>query len=134
MIYGIGTDIVDVKRIDEVISRQGERFIERVLSPAECAEAAQVKSQTLDGARSFTRFVAKRWAAKEAFAKAFGLGIGEVVSFQDITISHDEHGKPLLLLSESLQAAMTAAGAGQSHLTISDEAEYAVAFVVIERR
>jgi holo-[acyl-carrier protein] synthase len=128
MIYGVGTDIVSVKRMEEALTRHGERFLARVLSDQERGEMPE----GLDLARGLARFLAKRWAAKEAFGKAFGTGIGATVSFHDVTISHDEKGKPLIVISEALQAAMLAAGAGGAHISISDEVEYAVAFVVID--
>ena len=78
------------------------------------------------------RFLAKRFAAKEAFSKALGTGLRGPVSFQNITVTHDDLGKPLLLLATELQAFLHAKGIQHSHLSISDERNLAAAFVVLE--
>lgn len=124
MIYGIGTDIVSVKRIEDALLRFGDRFLHRVLNEAEVAEYAQTAQPA--------RFLAKRFAAKEAFSKAFGTGIGADVNWHDVSVSHDAQGKPLFALSPALAARMAAKSVASSHISISDESEYAVAFVVME--
>ena len=90
MVIAIGTDIVEIARIAEVLERQGERFIDRILT---------VSEKTLYNQSKSVSFVAKRFAAKEAVAKAFGTGIGRGVSFQDIVISNNAKGAPLVELS-----------------------------------
>ena len=125
MIYGIGTDLVNIKRIEEALLRFGDRFLHRILSEEEVAEYAQTSQAA--------RFVAKRFAAKEAFSKAFGTGIGESVGWHDVSVSHDESGKPLIRTSEVLQAKLYARQIIHTHLSITDEAEQALAFVVIEK-
>lgn len=124
MIYGVGTDIVAVKRLATAMERHGESFLDRVLSADEKAELPELPS-----ARA--RFLARRWAAKEAFAKAFRTGIRGAVSLSAIQVGHDPDGAPSLNFSAELakildQRHLTA------HLSISDEHDYAVAFVVIE--
>ncbi len=125
MIYGIGTDLVNIKRIEETLFRFGDRFLQRILSEeevAECAKSAQP-----------ARFVAKRFAAKEAFSKAYGTGIGESIGWHDIRITHDTLGKPLIETSAVLRDKLQALDITQMHLSITDEAEQALAFVVIEQ-
>jgi holo-[acyl-carrier protein] synthase len=128
MIFGIGTDIVSVARIENALTKHGERFMDRVLS----AEEVKAMPETLDLARGLGRFLAKRWAAKEAFAKALGTGIGDTLSFQDITISHDEKGKPIVVASEALKVQLASRNVTRMHVTISDETEFAIAYVVLE--
>ena len=125
MIYGIGTDLVNIKRIEEALFRFGDRFLHRILSEEEVAEYAQTSQSA--------RFVAKRFAAKEAFSKAFGTGIGESVGWHDVRVSHDELGKPLIHASEPLQEKFRVRQIARTHLSITDEAEQALAFVVIEK-
>jgi holo-[acyl-carrier protein] synthase len=125
MIYGIGTDIVEVSRIEEALQRHGDAFARRILTDNEW-DAFQ-HSQTK------ARFLAKRFAAKEAFAKALGTGLRAPATFQNIGISHDQLGKPTLTLQPELQAALVAKGITHRHLSISDEKALAVAFVVLEK-
>lgn len=89
MIYGIGVDIEEISRICEVTDQA--RFVKKVLTPNEIAVY-----QTLNAKRG-AEFLAGRWSAKEAYSKAFGTGIGQAVSFQDLEILDDENGKPVLV-------------------------------------
>lgn len=125
MIYGIGTDIVEVVRIEESLSRFGDVFARRILNNAEWQEyeASRVKA----------RFLAKRFAAKEAFAKALGTGIRGAASFENIGIGHDDLGKPEFQLAPALQQWLVEKGVGHLHLSISDEKALAAAFVVLEK-
>jgi holo-[acyl-carrier protein] synthase len=124
MIFGIGTDIVEVSRIEESFARFGEQFAQRILSEREwlAFEQSQVKS----------RFLSKRFAAKEAFAKALGTGLRAPATFQNIGVAHDDLGKPVFDLGGDLQRYLDARGIRFCHLTISDEKALAVAFVVLE--
>ncbi len=124
MIFGIGTDIVAVKRMAEYWQRHGERGLEKMLAPAE-REACRA---SLDPGR----FLAKRFAAKEALGKAFGTGVRAPVLLPDIAVLHDELGKPSLVFSPALAAHFSARGL-IAHLSISDEQDYAVAFVILEK-
>ena len=124
MIYGIGTDIVAVARVGESLSRHGERFAERILAPSEMLAYATAKDKG--------RFLAKRFAAKEAFAKAFGTGLRAPTTLHAIAVAHDELGKPLYSLDEALADLLRLKGLS-AHLSISDEREYVVAFAVIEK-
>lgn len=124
MIYGIGTDIVEVGRIESSIEKFADDFAERVLAESEMASyhESQIKA----------RFLAKRFAAKEAFSKALGTGIREPATFQNIAVTHDELGKPMLVLAKELQDFLSTKQITQMHITISDERNLAAAFVVLE--
>ena len=125
MIYGIGTDIVEVVRIEESLHRFGDVFAQRILNDVEWVEyqASHVKA----------RFLAKRFAAKEAFAKALGTGIRGAASFGNIGVGHDALGKPELQLAPVLQQWLEEKGVSRLHLSISDEKMLAAAFVVLEK-
>ena len=125
MIYGIGTDIVSIERVQTIILKNRDGFIKRVLTDHEQALFANKADSAA--------FLAKRFAAKEAFSKALGTGIGRVVSFQDLTIRNNENGKPYFLPSEKLRLYLLEKGIKQGHLSISDESQNAVAFVVLEK-
>ena len=124
MIYGIGTDIVSIERIQNILNKNKDGFINRVLTDHEKA----LFTNKADSAA----FCAKRFAAKEAFSKALGTGIGRVVSFQDLTIRSNEHGKPYFMPSEKLRLYLQEKGIKHGHLSISDESQNALAFVVLE--
>ena len=124
MIYGIGTDIVSIERIQNILNKNRDGFINRVLTDHEKA----LFTNKADSAA----FCAKRFAAKEAFSKALGTGIGRVVSFQDLTIRSNEHGKPYFMPSEKLRLYLQEKGIKHGHLSISDESQNALAFVVLE--
>ena len=125
MIFGIGTDIVGVARIEAAIERHGAAFAERILSAQELPEYI---------AHAYpARFLSKRFAAKEALAKATGQGLRHPVSLQHISVIHDELGKPAFHFDEVLSAHLQQMGVTNHHLSISDEREMVVAFVVLER-
>jgi holo-[acyl-carrier protein] synthase len=124
MIYGIGTDLVVISRFQTFLERHGERALEKLLAPAErepcrtCADPG--------------RFLAKRFAAKEALGKALGTGIRAPVLLPAIAVAHDGLGKPVYRFSAGLEAWMEARGL-VSHLSLSDEAEHVLAFAVVEK-
>lgn len=124
-IYGIGTDIVEVSRIELSLERYGDSFARRILSEREWLSYSQSQTQA--------RFLAKRFAAKEAFAKALGTGLRAPATFQNIGIGHDDLGKPVLDLAPELEALLEAKGITFQHLSISDEKALAAAFVVLEK-
>jgi len=124
MIYGIGTDIVEVSRIEESLARFGKNFAMRILNEREMQDFTQSHTQA--------RFLAKRFAAKEAFAKALGTGIRGPATFENIGVAHDDLGKPVLDLAPELQAYLEIKGIRFQHLSISDEKMLAAAFVVLE--
>ena len=120
---GIGTDILRVARVEEVVARQGDRFVSRILTPTE-QEEFHASGQP-------HRLLAKRFAAKEAVAKALGTGIGRGVSWQDIQIEHNGDGAPLVRLSGGALATAQQRGAGRVELSLADETDYVVAFAVL---
>lgn len=121
----LGTDILRVDRIEGVVARLGDRFVRRILTAAE-------RSQYSDSAAP-NRLLAKRFAAKEAVAKALGTGIGRGVSWQDIHIEHNEFGAPLVRLTGGAQEVAGNLGASRVLLSLSDEADYVVAFAALTR-
>ena len=126
MIYGIGTDIVSIERVQTIINKNRDGFINRVLTEHERALFANKGDSAA--------FCAKRFAAKEAFSKALGTGIGRVLSFQDLTVRSNENGKPYFIPSEKLRLYLKDKGVQQGHLSISDESQNALAFVVLEAK
>lgn len=124
MIHGIGTDIVRIQRMVENLDKYGERFATRVLTEPELAVFR-------DSAQP-AQFLAKRFAAKEAAAKALGTGFRDGLSLRDIGVSNDELGKPMLEFSEQASQVLKNQGVGSAHLSLSDEKEYAIAYVVLE--
>lgn len=124
MIFGIGTDIVEYARIETMWARYGVRFAERVLSEREFP--------VFKSSSHAARFLAKRFAAKEAFAKAVGSGLRDPVSLRRISITHDGLGKPVLQFDEVLRTHLAQLGISAHHLSISDERNMIVAFVVLE--
>lgn len=123
MIIGIGTDIVHISRMEKSLERYGDRFAARILTPDEFATFSQHKCPA--------NFLAKRFAAKEAAAKAMGQGFRDGLMLTHIGIGHDALGKPLLEYSGVAIEICNRLGVGESHISISDENEYAVAFVTL---
>ena len=124
MLRGIGTDIVRVARMEQNLSRYGRRFAARILHDMELVE--------FDRSAQPARFLAKRFAAKEAAAKAFGTGFRDGLSLRHLRVDHDSLGRPLLSCSDKAAELMVHFAVSASHLSISDEEHYAVAFVVLE--
>ncbi len=124
-IHGVGTDIVRVSRMEDSVRRHGERIAARILTAAELEEYRLSRLQA--------RFLAKRFAAKEAMVKALGTGFSRGIGLRDIAVGHEPGGRPFLICTGTAQQACTACGITAMHLSLTDEAEYAVAFVVIER-
>ncbi len=123
MIYGIGTDIVRVARMQKNIDNHGDAFVERILTDAE-------KRDYATDARK-AHFLAKRFAAKEATAKAMGTGFSNGLSLQHIGVSHDAAGKPQLEFSGYAAEFVRAKGITQAHISLADEEDHAVAFVTL---
>lgn len=124
MIVGIGVDIVKVSRIESVLERHRERFLSRILHPNELT-VYQSHHQPL-------AYFAKRYAAKEALAKALGTGIAKGVNFDEIETRLDELGKPHLVLHGTTLEKAQQLGVKNIFISLSDEQEYAVANVVLE--
>lgn len=124
MILGIGTDLVDIRRIERALSRYGHRFARRVLVEHEYQRfCAHVKP---------AHYIAKRFAAKEAFSKAMGTGIHFPVNWHNVSVANEHSGKPFLRFSEPLAALLARRGVRRAHLSLTDEVEMACAFVILE--
>src|SRR5262249_14783491 len=123
-IVSIGTDIVDTNRMQANLEKIGSRFAQKILSPNEYQEFLTINKPA--------HFLAKRFAVKEALLKAFGKGLRDGLSFNDIEVAHDAYGKPLLVCYGAAQALLEKLEVTRTHLTIADEKDYAVAFVVLE--
>ncbi len=121
MLLGAGIDIVEIERIKGIIDRRGERFINKILHLQELQELSLITNPIA--------FIAKRFAVKEAAAKALGTGIGKQLSFTDMYVEHDELGKPLLMFTEEASMRLKLENK-YSLLTIADERAYAVAHVL----
>ena len=130
MIFGIGTDILDSDRIKALLAKHPERFIDRLLHPLEQEDLDRQKSW------QHVSFIAKKFAAKEAFFKALGTGLRDPFNFKDVHITHSDLGQPILHISSSIEAFFIEKGFDpqkiQCHLSLSDERLYIVAFVTIE--
>ena len=124
-IYGIGTDIVSIKRIQNLYEKFGDTFAKRILAQSEWG--AYVES------RQKIRFLAKRFAAKEATAKAFKTGFRGGLSLKHIALTSGRLGQPNLIFCDQAGELIDSLGISATHVTLSDESEYAVAFVVLER-
>ena len=133
MIIGIGTDMVDIRRIEATWQRYGERFLQRVYSEEEQQAASHLQARNME---KFFSFLAKRFAAKEAVAKALGTGMGKAIRFSDASVTNDNAGKPLLSLSgkgaEQLRNLVPDNTTPHLHLSLSDSPPYAQALVVID--
>lgn len=119
----LGTDILELARIEAVLGRVGERFVRRILTPAEREEYQRSTEPR--------RLLAKRFAAKEAVAKTLGTGIGRGVSWQDIEIRHDPLGAPLVHLTGGALQVARSRGGSRVLVTIADEQAYVVAFAAL---
>jgi holo-[acyl-carrier protein] synthase len=125
-IYSIGHDIVENKRISVLIERYGRRFIDKVLSISE--------KEVFAGKTDKTKFIAKRFAAKEAFAKACGIGLRDPILMPKISISNNDLGKPYFVLDSKIIDYLDKQGIGTCHLSLSDEINLSSAFVVLEKK
>ena len=124
MIYGVGTDVVEISRIQAALARHGERFARRILCPP---ELARFQSHRLPA-----NYLAKRFAAKEAFTKALGTGIKSPANWHGVWVRNLASGKPVLEFSEALQRFLKAKGVSTAHVSLSDEKGVAFATVILE--
>lgn len=131
MIYGIGTDIVSIPRIMAALQRHGNLFARRILAESEWEEYCKLPRRD---PRQAPAFLAKRFAAKEAAAKALGTGFREGITLAAIAIHHDPHGRPLLQFSAGAAEFCQNRGIGEALVSLADEKEYAVAFVTLLAR
>lgn len=125
MIYGIGTDLLDARRIRDGLARFGEHYADRILAPAEHAGYY--------ASRDPARFLAKCFAAKEAFAKAAGTGLRPPVSLRNIAVLRDARGKPLIECAPELEAWLAMRGVTAHHVSLSDEGDLILVYVILEK-
>ena len=125
MIFGIGTDIVQIARIESGLQRFGDNLAKRVLSETEFNEFKQAAKPA--------HFLAKRFAAKEAMAKAMGIGFQKGLQLKQISVSNNELGKPSFQFAGYAQDFIINNNIASSHLSLSDERDNAIAFVVLEK-
>jgi len=123
MIYGIGTDIVHINRMRENLDKYGDKFARRILTEAEFNE--------FEAKHDKAAFLAKRFAAKEATSKAMGTGFSQGLSLHHIGVEHDDAGKPILAFLDVAEKFLKENKIKQTHLSLADERDYAVAFVTL---
>jgi holo-[acyl-carrier protein] synthase len=124
MILGLGIDIIEVARIRNSHERFGERFLQRILRPAEIAYCLSYRDPA--------PFLAARFAAKEAISKAFGTGIGQHLSWQDMEVARKDSGEPFVILHENSQTLLQKRGAKQILISISHTQNYAAVVAILE--
>ena len=129
MIYGIGTDIIQISRVEAALQRYGDRFAEKVLGPQELEKYHRRKAKV--AARGI-RFLATRFAAKEAFSKAIGLGMCMPMTWRSLQTLNAPSGQPIPVADGALKSFMEQHGLS-AQISITDEADYAVAFVIVEK-
>jgi len=136
MIYGIGTDIVLLGRIEALFQRYGDRFARRILGPEELLEFTRRRSRgAADGVAGndrAVRYLAKRFAGKEAFSKALGLGLRGPMTLLSLQILNDRRGKPYAVARKALAPYLEELGV-TAHVSLSDEQASALAFVILEK-
>ncbi|HVC30154.1 MAG TPA: holo-ACP synthase [Steroidobacteraceae bacterium] len=123
MIYGIGVDVLEVRRIGRTLERYGAHFIERLLMPQEQAQLASTQRRE--------RFLAMRFAAKEAIVKAMGTGFAHGVWIRDVGVVQNPWGKPEVVFSDRGERVRRGLGVGEGHVTLTDEAGLVVAVAVL---
>jgi holo-[acyl-carrier protein] synthase len=123
MVVNIGTDIVEIARITDVVERQGDTFAKRILTGDEFQRYQVIQNKVA--------YLAKRFAAKEAIAKALGTGIGHGVSFQDINVINNDKGAPEVTLTGGAARVMAEQGAHKVLLSLADERHYAIAYAIL---
>jgi holo-[acyl-carrier protein] synthase len=123
MIYGIGVDVLEMKRITGTLERFGQRFIDHLLMPQELEQLTRTKRPD--------RFVAMRFAAKEAIVKAMGTGFAHGVWIRDVGVVQNSWGKPEVVFSERGEKVRQGLGVGDGHVTLTDEAGLVVAVAVL---
>jgi holo-[acyl-carrier protein] synthase len=129
MIYGIGTDVCDIRRIRASMERHGERFAQKILSEAEMLVWRQRSARWPERG---LRYLATRFSAKESFSKAIGLGMRMPMTWRHCEVLNAESGKPVVVLHGELKTWFEAQGLS-AHITVTDETEYAASFCVVEK-
>jgi holo-[acyl-carrier protein] synthase/beta-N-acetylhexosaminidase len=129
MIYGIGTDLCDVRRMAQALERHGDRFAEKVLAPA---ELATWRARTARSPERGLRYLATRFSAKESFSKAIGLGMRMPMTWRRCEVANLPSGQPCMVLHGELKTWFEAKGL-KAHVTLTDEGDHAASFVVVEQ-
>lgn len=123
-ILGVGADLCEIGRIERALDRFGERFARKILMEAEFERFRRHRKPAA--------YLAKRFAAKEAFSKAMGTGIRAPVNWQNVSVGNERSGKPVLRCSERLRELMNRRGIVTAHVSLTDERDMACAFVILE--
>ena len=126
MIFGIGVDIVQISRIEQAMERHGDKFAKKILAENEFQEYLANNKKV--------NFLAKRFAAKEAFAKALGTGFTNGLTLKQIQVTHNTIGRPILILTDHAKQQTEQLNIRHYHVSLSDEREHVVAFVTLEGR
>jgi len=124
-IFGIGVDTVNIDRIKKIHEKYGQRFVGRILNPSEI----ELFNNSVDQ----NRFLANRFAGKEAASKALGTGFSQGVTWKDFGVSNKPSGQPELILSNKLKKLFITKGITSSHISLTDEQPWSMAFVVLEK-
>ena len=125
MIFGVGTDVVELSRVQATYDRFGDHFVNRLLMPEEKVLFERTKQPV--------RFLAMRFAGKEAAVKAMGTGFAHGVWIRDVGITNDKWGRPLIIWSERGRAVCDRLGIGEGHVSLTDDAGLIIAFAVVEK-
>lgn len=126
MTIAIGTDILEIERMQQVYARQGGKIVERILTPNEMQ-----RFQNIEDGQVQLAFLAKRWCAKEAIAKALGTGIAKGIGWQQMEIAKRESGAPYVILTGAALDQLHSLGASKALISLSDEQHYCVAFCTL---
>ena len=124
MIVGIGTDVCSIERIQKSLDRFGDRLVNRILTPAERSRYARTRDKA--------GHLAKRFAAKEAFSKAIGTGIHAPFTWHSITVTRNTKGKPGIEPNPAMAKHLAKLGVAHAHISLTDDGDVAMAFVVLE--
>ena len=124
-IYGIGTDLVNINRVQRLYNKYGQKFVDKILLPEE--------KKLLQSNRDPVKFLANRFAGKEAAAKAFGTGFSQGVSWKDIGVTKNLSGQPKLIFSKKIKTLFSQKEILSAHISLTDDHPWAIAFVILEK-
>ena len=124
-IFGIGTDLVNINRVQRLYNKYGQKFVDKILLPEE--------KKLLQSNRDPVKFLANRFAGKEAAAKAFGTGFSQGVSWKDIGVTKNLSGQPKLIFSKKIKALFSQKEILSAHISLTDDPPWAIAFVILEK-
>ena len=124
-IFGIGTDLVNINRVQRLYNKYGQKFVDKILLPEE--------KKLLQSNRDPVKFLANRFAGKEAAAKAFGTGFSQGVSWKDIGVTKNLSGQPKLIFSKKIKTLFSQKEILSAHISLTDDHPWAIAFVILEK-